>query len=82
MTDPQHFNGSLFHGDITVYDHSLIVGGNLTVRGITDADLDTLTTRILADLHADAPVTSAGGPENTIILALDGRPPSAANLDF
>jgi formylglycine-generating enzyme required for sulfatase activity len=70
----QPTNGSLFHGDVTARDHSLIVGGNLTVQGISDADLDTLAARILDALRADAAVTIAGGPENTTVLALDGEP--------
>jgi formylglycine-generating enzyme required for sulfatase activity len=73
--EARSIGGSLFGGDVTA-DESLVVGGDLTltVHGLSDDDLETLTARILEALRSEAHLVIAGGPEKTTILAVDGEP--------
>jgi formylglycine-generating enzyme required for sulfatase activity len=73
-SEPGSIGGSLFGGDVSARE-SLVVGRdlNLTVQGLSDAALKTLTARILEALRSEAPLEIAGGSEKTTILAVDGK---------
>jgi formylglycine-generating enzyme required for sulfatase activity len=61
---------------------SVIVGDlNLTVPGLSSTDLNTLMARILEALRSAAPVTIAGGPGDTTVLAVDGEPQVVASKE-
>ena len=81
-SEPRSIGGSLFGGDVTARQ-SLIVGGDLhlTVHGLGDDDLETLTTHVLAALRSDAHLAIFGGPGNTTILAANGEPRVVASRE-
>ena len=69
----QPIQGSLFHGDVDARD-SLVVGGDLTVQGVSGSDLNEITRLVLAALRSAKSVAIAGGAGNTTILAVEGQP--------
>ncbi len=76
MTDhpvPRSIGGSFFGGDLDARD-SLVVGGDLTVQGVSAADLDEITRLVLTALRSAKTVAIAGGEGNTTVLAVEDQP--------
>jgi hypothetical protein len=77
MVDEKRLEGSAVGGDVEMHGDSRFAGRdqyNLTIQGLTPADLDKLTEHILKALRRAAPVSIAGGSDDTIVLAVDGQP--------
>lgn len=71
--EPRSIGGSFFGGDSDVRD-SLVVGRDLTIQGVSAADLDKITRLVLDALRSAKTIAIAGGAGNTTVLAVDDRP--------